>query len=299
MFYFSGYRNSYYLGGDEIMRKTVKDNPNKGLSFLYNSAVGRIFLKPIVKNESFSNVVGKFMNSKISKVMIKRFIKNHNINMDDYECKKYNSFNDFFTRKIKLSKRIIDKTPNAFIAPCDAKITCYKIYDDLKFNVKNSVYSVNSIIKNDKLASLYDGGYALVFRLSPEDYHHYLFCDDGVIINNYKIKGMFHTVNPIVYDKYKVFKENTRECTIIKTKRFKTLTYVEVGALLVGKIRNIKKEGTIKKGEEKGYFEYGGSTIVILVQKDVIALDDDIIENSNNGLETYVKYGEKIGEKMN
>lgn len=124
-----------------------------------------------------------------------------------------------------------------------------------------------------------------------------MFICDGVITSNYEIKGTFHSVNPVAYKNYEVFKENTRECTSIKTNDMGLVTYVEVGALLVGKIENKVKSGMVKKGLEKGYFKYGGSTIVLLFEKNRIALDEEIINNSLNGLETYVKYGEKIGEK--
>lgn len=281
------------------MRKICKDNPNKGLSFLYNTYVGRIILKPLVKSKFISALTGKFMDSSISKFMIKPFIKSHNIKMEEYITKKYNSFNDFFIRNIKKEARLINGNKNALIAPCDSKLTCYKITKDLKFNVKNSTYSVSSLINDENVANAFIGGYALVFRLSPEDYHHYLFCDDGIIINNYKIDGKYHSVNPIVYDNYKVFRENTRECTLVKTNNFKNIMYVEVGALLVGKICNIKKQGKFKKGEEKGYFMYGGSTVILLIQKDALLIDDEIIKNSSKNIETYVKCGEKIGEKKN
>ena len=281
------------------MRKIYKDNPNKGLSFLYNTYVGRIILKPLVKSKFISALTGKFMDSSISRFMIKPFIKSHNIKMDEYVNKKYNSFNDFFIRNIKKEARLINGNKNALIAPCDSKLTCYKITKDLKFNVKKSTYSVSSLINDENVANAFIGGYALVFRLSPEDYHHYLFCDDGIIINNYKINGKYHSVNPIVYDNYKVFRENTRECTLVKTNNFKNIMYVEVGALLVGKICNIKKQGKFKKGEEKGYFMYGGSTVILLIQKDALLIDDEIIKNSNKNIETCVKCGEKIGEKKN
>ena len=281
------------------MRKICKDNPNKGLSFLYNTYVGRIILKPLVKSKFISALTGKFMDSSISKFMIKPFIKSHNIKMEEYITKKYNSFNDFFIRNIKKEARLINGNKNALIAPCDSKLTCYKITKDLKFNVKNSTYSVSSLINDENAANAFNEGYALVFRLSPEDYHHYLFCDDGIIINNYKINGKYHSVNPIVYDNYKVFKENTRECTLVKTNNFKNIMYVEVGALLVGRICNIKKQGKFKKGEEKGYFMYGGSTVILLIQKDALLIDDEIIKNSSKNIETYVKCGEKIGEKKN
>ncbi len=279
------------------MRKKIKDNPGIGLSFLYNTKIGRIILKPLVSTKTVSNISFFVLNSKISCPLIKHFIKKHDINMNDYELKKYKSFNDFFIRKIKPGKRKIIKKEDIFIAPCDSKLTVYEIDSKLTFKVKNSLYDVSSLVKDEKIAKKFKGGYALVYRLSPEDYHRYYFIDDGIVLKNYKIDGFFHTVNPVVYDKFKVFKENTRECTYIKTKNFSEVLYVEVGALLVGKINNHKLLN-FKKGEEKGYFMYGGSTVIILVKKDVVKIDDEIINNSKNEYETYVKLGDKIGVKI-
>lgn len=280
------------------MRKVCVEKPSKALSFLYESSIGRLLLKPLVSSSFVSNVVASFMNSKLSKIIISSFIKNNSINISDYEEKKYNSFNDFFIRKIKSDKREIIIDDNSFISPCDSKLTCYSINDKLLFKVKKSTYSVDSIIKDKKASIKYKNGYALIFRLSPDDYHRYCFIDNGKIVNNYKISGFFHTVNPIVYDKHMVFKENSRECTLIKTKNFGNVMYVEVGALLVGKIKNIKISGNVNRGEEKGYFMYGGSTIVLLVESDKIKIDEEILKNSKNGLETIVRYGEKIGNKI-
>lgn len=280
------------------MRKKVIDNPIKGLSFLYNSIFGRIILKFLVNTPLVSKISGFILNRKISKLLIKPFVKSNNINIDEYEKENYSSFNDFFIRKIKRNKRPISKNKNDFISPCDSKLTCYKINNNTIFNIKNTLYDVSSLINNKELSKEYSNGYALVFRLSPDDYHRYAFVDDGKIIDNYKIKGKFHTVNPIVYDKFKVFKENTRECTIIETNNFDKILQIEVGALLVGKIKNVITSGVVNKGKEKGYFMYGGSTIVIIVKKDIIKIDDDILNNSLNGYETYVKYGEKIAQKV-
>lgn len=279
------------------MRTKIKDNPIKGLSFLYNNFFGRIILKLLVEAPIVSKLSGLFLDSKISKILIKSFVKNNNINLKDFEKTKYNNFNEFFIRKIKKEKRPICMDKTAFIAPCDSKLTCYKINKNTTFNIKNTTYDINSLIKDEKLSKKYTDGYVLVFRLSPDDYHRYCFIDDGNIIDNYKIKGKFHTVNPIVYDKFEVFKENSRECTILDTKNFGKVMYVEVGALLVGKIKNVIKTGIVTKGLEKGYFMYGGSTVVLIIQKDILKLDDDIIKNSEEGYETYVKYGEKIGQK--
>lgn len=280
------------------MRKTCKDNPNIGLSFLYNTYIGRIILKPLVKSKIISCLIGKYMDSFLSKIIIKPFIKVNNINMDEFIKENYKCFNEFFIRKIKPENRVINKDKNALISPCDSKLTYYKINKNSTFKVKNSLYTVFSLLKDEALSKEYEDGMLLVFRLSPDDYHRYCFIDNGSIISNYKIKGLFHSVNKIVYDKCKVFKENTRECTVIKTKNFDKIIQIEVGALLVGKINNYKTYSNITKGLEKGYFMYGGSTIIIIVKKGIVKIDKEIINNSKNGLETYVKYGEKIGEKI-
>ena len=278
--------------------KKIKDNPNKGLSFLYNNFFGRLLLKPLVAWPLVSNIAGWFLDRKVSNIFIKTFIKKNNINMDDFIDQKYTSFNDFFIRKVKEDKRPVSSSLNDFISPCDSKLTCYNIDDNLTFEVKNSIYSVNSMLQDNKLSKEYSNGYLLVFRLSPDDYHRYHFIDDGKILKNYKIKGKYHTVNPIVYDKYEVFKENSREVTVIKTNNFDKVTYIEVGALLVGKINNIKIKGNFKRAEEKGYFKFGGSTVILLVKKDIIKIDDNILKNSNKKIETSVKYGEVIGKKL-
>ncbi len=279
------------------MMKIIKNNPNKGLCFLYNTYVGRILLSPIVKNKFISVVIGKFMDTKLSKILIKPFIKKHNINMSCFENEKYRCFNDFFIRRIKKDARIINHDDSSFIAPCDSRLTCYKITKDLTFKIKNSTYSLSSILNDNSKDEVFKDGIVLVFRLSVEDYHHYVFCDDGTIINNYKIDGVYHSVNPIVYKTHKVFKENKRECTLLKTKNFGKVMYVEVGALLVGKINNLKNKNKFIKGEEKGYFMYGGSTVVLIIQKNKVKINDEILKNSKNGYETYVKLGEKIGKK--
>lgn len=280
------------------MRKVCKDNPTFGLSFLYSTYIGRLILTPLVKSSLISNIVGKYMDSFLSKIIIKPFIKANKININEYKTTKYKSFNDFFIRQIKENNRIIDMNKDSFISPCDAKLTYYKISNNLTFKVKNSKYTLSSLINDDKISMKYKDGTLLVFRLSPDDYHRYIFIDNGIILNNYKIDGFFHTVNPIVYDKYKVFKENTRECTYIKTDNFKNIIQIEVGALLVGKINNKVTTGKVSKGLEKGYFMYGGSTIILVLEKNVVKLDKEILDNSKKEYETCVKCGEKIGKKI-
>lgn len=267
----------------------------KTLSFFYNTLIGRILLK-ICTMKFISDIAGRYMNSRLSKYKIKKFIKDNKIKITDYEKTNYNSFNEFFTRKIISIKRPINMTKTAFISPCDSKLSVYTISDDLTLYIKDSYYTIDTII-DKKILKEYKEGYALVFRLSPTDYHRYCYIDSGYQEKNNKIKGILHTVQPIALKRYNFYKTNTREWTILHTNNFDEVVHIEIGAMAIGKIKNEHENYIFKKGEEKGYFEFGGSTIVLLVKKRIINIDEDILENSKNNIETYVKYGEKIGKK--
>lgn len=277
------------------MRNKIKiDTSSKGsLHFLYDTILGRCFLK-ILTLPVISKIVGAFMNSKLSIFLINKFILRNNINMSEYENVKYKSYNEFFTRKVLSQKRTISKNHNDFISPCDAKLTAYKINKELLFNIKGSTYSVSDLIQNEELANTYIGGTILIFRLSVDDYHRYCYIDDGSKSANSYIKGILHTVQPIALKKYNIYKTNCREYTVLHTEHFGDIVQVEVGAMMVGKIKNFHEEYTFKKGEEKGYFEFGGSTICLIINNNII-IDEEIWNNTNMGYETCVKYGEKIG----
>lgn len=258
---------------------------NKGLKFLYNTLLGRLILK-IATTKLIANLYAKYMNSRLSIKKINKFIKVNNINMDEYEEVEYNSFNDFFMRKIKKDKRTIGDN---IISVCDSKLSVYKLDDQSKLHIKDSIYTIKELIGEKR-----DYKYALVFRLCVDDYHHYAFPDDGKVVKSKYINGKLHTVQPIALKKYKVFHENSREVTFLDCDNLGDVCYIEVGAMMIGKIVNepIKE---FKKGQEKGHFEFGGSTIVMLVNKD-IKIDEKILENTANDIETIVKLGETIGE---
>ncbi len=262
--------------------------------FLYHTLLGRLFLKFLI-SPSISKKIGARLDSEKSKKRIKKFVKKNNINCDDYILDDIHSFNDFFSRKIKPDRRPIDPIENHLISPCDCKVTAYSIDADLKLHIKNSVYTLSELLNNDDIVKQYKGGSCLVLRLCVDDYHRYCYIDDGTKEDNFFIPGVLHTVNPIANDHYKIYSQNQREYTVLHTKNFSDVVQIEVGALLVGKIVNYQGKGEFKRGQEKGKFLYGGSTIVLLLNKDV-KIDSDIIENSKREIETIVKMGEKIGE---
>ena len=284
-----------YIVRKRNSNKDIIYKSNTALNILYNTFVGRILLRLII-TKPITNLIGLYMSCKYSKVKVKKFVKKNEIKLSDYSKKKYACYNDFFTREIVLSKRPISANKEYFIAPCDSKLSVYNIDKSLALFIKGAYYSIDTLIEKNILNDYIDG-YALVFRLTTDDYHRYCYIDSGSNGKNYHINGVYHTVQPISLMHYNFYKTNNREYTILNTDNFGPVVFVEVGAMGIGKIKNHHEEYKFKKGEEKGYFEFGGSTIVLLVKEGILKIDDDIMNNSEHGIETIVKYGEKIARK--
>ena len=283
---------------DIINRKTnekyIEKSP-KFASVLYKSLIGAVILT-VATRKTVSKVSSLYMNSKYSKKNIDKFIKKNKIDMCDYPRKDYTSFNDFFTRKIKNGKRKFSYKDKDLCSVADSKLIVYEINENLEMLIKGKTYTTKELLRDKELANEYKNGLCLVFRLTVDDYHRYSFVDDGTVIKTKKINGILHTVGPIAFKRYKVFKENQREYSILQTKNFDKVIQMEVGALMVGKIVN-NDVHSFKRGEEKGYFLFGGSTIILLFKENVVEIDKDIMLNSQYGLETKIKLGEVIGKR--
>ena len=266
----------------------------EALEFLYHTVPGRVILKALIQPK-VSRACGRFLDSSNSKCLIRPFVKKNNIDLSDYELQDIHSFNDFFSRKIKPDRRMIDENPSHMIAPCDGLLSVWKINNKTILPVKQSHYTLESLLRNKKLAEQYKDGYCFVFRLCVNHYHRYCYTDSGKKSQNVFLPGVLHTVRPIALAQEKVFCENSREYTLIRTQKFKTILQMEVGAMLVGRIVNYEDCGVAVRGKEKGMFQYGGSTIIVLTQKDAVNVREDLLIQAELGQETAVKMGEMIG----
>ena len=270
------------------------DGQDKLLATLYTSAWGRALLRPLV-SPIVSKAAGWFLSTRLSKGLIQPFIRANGIDMSQFPQEDYVSYNAFFSRKIRPELRPIPMDKDVLIAPCDSKLTVLPVTREGIFTLKNTQYTVTSLLQDEALARKYEGGLALIFRLTVDDYHRYCYIADGEKTDNTHIPGVLHTVNPIANDVYPIYVQNSREYSLLHTAAFGDVLMMEVGALLVGKIVNHHGKAHVKRGQEKGYFQFGGSTVVLLLEKDRVQVDEDIIVNSREGYETIVKMGEKIG----
>ncbi len=278
-------------------RTELIDEPEAGLGairFVYGTVLGRFLAKTVLCRKFVSNLYGAWQKSRFSKKKVEKFMAQYGITTDDCVETEYANFNAFFTRQRKPEA---DKTaPNELAAIADSKLLALPIDEQSVFTIKGVPYTTAELLENEALAKEFDRGLCLIFRLAPTDYHRYAYPDTGAQEASVKIKGVLHSVNPLA-GKLKVYRRNTRQYNILTTEQFGKMVQIEVGALLVGKICNHTDEATsFGKLQEKGFFEYGGSTVILLLRKDAVKIDSDILEHSAKGIETKVRLGEKIGE---
>lgn len=276
-------------------RKELIETPEVGsgaMRFAYENPVGRALTKAILCRKFISNLYAAWQKSRFSKGKVRKFIAQYHISLEDCTAQDFPNFNAFFTRQRK--DYVNQTTEKELPAVADSKLTALPIDKDRVFTVKGVPYTTAELLENEALAAEYAGGICLIFRLSPDDYHRYVYPDAGTQEKTVAIKGVLHSVNPIA-GSLGVYRRNARRYTLLHTEHFGDVVQMEVGALLVGKIRNHNETAVkIDKLQEKGYFEYGGSTVILLLKKDAVTVDADILKYSAKGIETKVKIGERI-----
>ena len=280
--------------GNRTEKTTGQD---RFLEYIYGHTLTRMMLKPLLGSR-VSRLGGKVLDSRVSRLLIPSFVRKNQIDLSIYDKNHYSSYNDFFTRKILAEERPIDGRKEVLISPCDGKVTVCPIQRDGLFLIKQTQYTVRSLLKDEKLAKRYEGGTAYIIRLTVDDYHRYCYVDSGQKSRNFFIPGRLHTVRPVALREVPVFTENSREYTLIRTEKFGTVVQMEVGAMLVGRIVNHEEKGSTIRGKEKGYFQYGGSTIIVLIEPEQVQIREDILQSSALAKEVPVKMGEVIGNVL-
>ncbi|MPQ42568.1 phosphatidylserine decarboxylase [Clostridium tarantellae] len=275
----------------------------KYINWSYSTPLGKNFTELFVKKKLFSKAYGSYCDKSLSKKKIKPFIDEFNIDMSICEksINDFKNFNDFFARKLIPSARPIDNSPNILISPGDGRLSAFNNIDLEKVvQIKGFTYSLKELLSNEDIAKKYENGVCLILRLCPIDYHRFHFVDSGICGETHKITGQYYSVNPIALNNIpELFCKNKREWSILKSDNFGDIAIVEVGATCVGTIIQTYTPGKhVKKGDEKGYFKFGGSTTILFFEKDKVIIDDDIIEQTKLGYETRVLMGETIGKKF-
>eukprot|EP01121_Diplochlamys_sp_Union-15-3_P018537 TRINITY_DN6764_c0_g1_i1.p1 TRINITY_DN6764_c0_g1~~TRINITY_DN6764_c0_g1_i1.p1 ORF type:complete len:473 (+),score=83.86 TRINITY_DN6764_c0_g1_i1:67-1485(+) len=260
-------------------------------------------VRKILKHLTYQQ--GKKYSTKESKREIPVFIKFHKLNMDEAlnsNPDSYATFNEFFYRKLKPTVRKVTapEDPKIAVSPADCRLHVFPslpIAQELW--IKGKAFGLPSLLQDPKLEKQYEGCSIVIARLAPQDYHRFHVPVDGIIAERKNPLGnAYFTVNPIaIRNVIDVYSENKRVISLIKTKEFGDVLFIAIGATMVGSIQHTVEVGaTVKKGDEYGYFAFGGSTVLLLFEKGRIEFDEDLLLNSSKQLETLVKVGQSLGK---
>lgn len=280
------------------------------IRWLYGSAMGKR-MAPLLSRTPISHLYGGLQSRLISQRKIIPFIKNFQINMDEFLTEEgretnvgtrdaYSSFNKFFIRRFKPGQRPFTTDPTKLAAFSEGRYFGYnKVRDDESIPVKGEHITPFGMLVKEKWVNFFDGGPLLISRLCPVDYHRFHYPDDGVVLDHYRISGLLHSVNPIALNKKSdIFITNERQVTILETKNFGKIAYIEVGAMCVGKIVQTSSLTQFRRSDEKGYFLFGASTVIVYGEKDRWEISPDIQANTSKRLETYIKLGDEVARVL-
>ncbi len=270
------------------------------LRWSYGNPLGKVSLEAFVKRPFFSKWYGKRMSTPESAARVAPFIAQYGLNPSDFaeRPESYRSFNEFFFRKLKPEARPIDADEANVVFPADGRHLGFQNASEIDgVFVKGQKFDLPALLGDAKLAENYADGALILSRLCPVDYHRFHFPVAGIPGPTRLIEGPLFSVNPIALRQRLAYLwTNKRTVAKLKTERFGTVICMEIGATCVGTIQQTYTPGRpIAKGEEKGFFAFGGSSTITIFESGTIRLDADLLENSANQIETYARIGSRMG----
>ncbi len=289
-----------YWNRETQREETERVYGEKWIRWIYDTRPGQHLTENLLAHHFVSKLYGLVQDSGWSRRKIPRFIKDFEIPMEEFEDTRFNTFNEFFTRAFKPGMRPFPEDLREMGAFAEARYFAFeKVTRDQKFPIKGTALSADVLLGSAERAAPFIGGPVLLARLCPVDYHRFHYPDGGVTQASYRLGGKLHSVNPMALAyRPEILCTNERHVSILDTHQFGKLAYVEVGALCVGKIiQTHPPDMPFKRGDEKGMFLFGGSTVVVLGQPGVWQPDSDLLEQSAQGRETLVKLGQRIAVK--
>lgn len=267
---------------------------------LYGNKAALQIAGPLLAGSLFSKLYGLYQSSPLSRGAIPKFIHEFAIPMHEFEDKPFKSFNDFFIRKYKPGIRNFESDPTLLPAFAEGRYFGFEsVARETPLPVKGATLNIEALLGDSPLVQSFKGGPGFIARLCPVDYHRFHFPDDGRILYSTRLHGPLHSVNPIALkSKGDILFTNERQLQVLETKNFGRIAMIEVGALAVGKIiQSHPATDAFKRGDEKGYFLFGGSTVILVGEPGAFKIDDDILSRTREGMECFVRLGERVASK--
>lgn len=273
------------------------------LRWTYGNPLGRLSLEGFVKRAFFSRWYGGRMDAPGSRVKVDEFIKRYGVKSDEFADapSAYKNFNEFFYRKLKPGARPIATTPGTAVFPADGRHLGFEnVAEAPGIFVKGAKFTLEKLFQSGALADRYAKGSIVLSRLCPVDYHRFHFPVSGTPEKPVMINGPLYSVNPLALRRnIHYLTENKRNYTVIHSDEFGQVVMFEVGATCVGSIEYTFSPGVpVRKGDEKGYFKFGGSETITLFEPGQVQLAADLLENSSLGRELYARMGDEMGRKV-
>ena len=270
------------------------------LRWILFNPFGQIALHAVAKRAWFSRWYGWRMNSTGSASRVKPFIEQYNIAESEHvkTANEFTSFNDFFYRKLKPEARPVDAADDSAVFPADGRHLGFAKASAVEgVFVKGQRFNLSKLLGNQKLAERFADGASVFSRLCPVDYHRFHFPVAGIPGEARLINGPLYSVNPLALrDRLSILWENKRFITEIESEQFGKVLMLEIGATNVGSVNHtFVPTRPVAKGEEKGYFAFGGSATLTLFEPGRVKLDEDLLEQSAQQRELYAKVGDRLG----
>ena len=267
------------------------------LRFTYESPLGALPLHVLVKRGAFSRWYGHRMDAPASRAKIAAFLATYGVGTNEFADApdSFRTFNEFFYRKLKPQARPIAPGDDVISLPADGRhLVLPDIADCDDFFIKGTRFDLPALLRDAALTDRFAHGSMLISRLCPVDYHRFHFPCSGTPGAARLINGPLYSVSPIALRRRaSIHWENKREITVLRTPALGDVLLLEVGATCVGSIVQTYTPGVaVEKGDEKGYFRFGGSCFITIFEPGKIQFKDDLIENSRAGREVYARMGD-------
>lgn len=269
------------------------------LRWTYGTLPGRIALAAAIKRTWFSKWYGWRMDQPASRDKIQPFIETYDVDASEFEraADEFATFNEFFYRRLKPEARPVDDDPATVAFPADGRHLCIpdlSSHDGLM--VKGKMFNLRTLLQDDELADRYQNGALLLSRLCPVDYHRFHFPVGGMPGESQLINGPLYSVNPIALKQnISILATNKRTVCQLETEAFGKVLVLEIGATCVGGIvQTYAANQPVRKGDEKGYFRFGGSSTICIFEAGRIEFADDLVEHSSQHRELYARMGDQM-----
>ena len=266
------------------------------LEFLYGNPIGKLLLKHLLVRRTFSWLYGFSKRSRRSRDQITAFIETLGVDTSEIEkpIEAYRSLDEFFSRRLRPGARPIDPDPDHLLSPSDGRALAWQRLGDGQLVVKATRTTVNEMIGDPATAAEFADAAVLLVRLAAADYHRCHFPASGVAHAPQAVGDRLHSVHPIALEAGAPSFANYRMRTRIDSDRFGPLLIIEVGALTVGSIVQTFTPSRVERGQEKSYFCFGGSALLMLAKADRITFDDDLTRATADGVESQLRVGTRV-----